>query len=265
MRRPRARLATTEPILPQPIMPSVLPVISAPMNLDFSHLPAWVEVSAAGIWRASAIIMAMACSAVVIELPNGVFMTTTPFEDATGMSTLSTPMPARPITLSFSAFSSTSAVTLVAERMARPSYSPMTDFSFSGSLPRSGWKSTSTPLSRKICTAASESLSEIRTLGMSLVSLHERRRRRAAAGAGMSAHGIRGGRPRRDGRGRAGQRLRGRPSRWRTPSRARASARGCPRSRPWRRTRCAGPRARRGSRSRRRPPPPAPAASPSSW
>ena len=45
----------------------------------------------------------MACSAVVIELPNGVFITMMPFAVAAGMSTLSTPMPARPITLRRSA------------------------------------------------------------------------------------------------------------------------------------------------------------------
>ena len=48
------------------------------MKRFFSHLPAWVEASAAGSSRASANIRAMACSAVVIELPNGVFITTTP-------------------------------------------------------------------------------------------------------------------------------------------------------------------------------------------
>ena len=42
----------------------------------------------------------MACSAVVIELPNGVFITMTPRAVAAGMSTLSTPMPARPTTFS---------------------------------------------------------------------------------------------------------------------------------------------------------------------
>ena len=47
----------------------------------------------------------MACSAVVIELPNGVFITITPLAVAAGMSTLSTPMPARPITLRLFAFS----------------------------------------------------------------------------------------------------------------------------------------------------------------
>ena len=56
----------------------------------------WPPASA----RASANISAMACSAVVIELPNGVFMTMMPRRDAAGMSTLSTPMPARPITFS---------------------------------------------------------------------------------------------------------------------------------------------------------------------
>ena len=82
------------------MMPSVLPVISTPMKRFFSHLPAWVEASAVGIWRASANISAIACSAVVIELPNGVFMTMTPRAVAAGMSTLSTPMPARPTTFS---------------------------------------------------------------------------------------------------------------------------------------------------------------------
>ena len=64
-----ARSATIEPILPQPMMPSVLPVSSTPMKRDFSHLPAWVERSAAGIWRDSANIIAIVCSAAVIELP----------------------------------------------------------------------------------------------------------------------------------------------------------------------------------------------------
>ncbi len=119
--RPMARAATTEPMLPAPIRPRVLPVISVPMKRDFSHLPACVEASAAGIWRAQAKSMAMACSAVVIELPKGVFITTMPLAEAAGMSTLSTPMPARPMTRRTSALAIRSAVTLVAERMARPS------------------------------------------------------------------------------------------------------------------------------------------------
>ncbi len=91
------------------------------MNLFFSHLPARVEASASGICRASASISEIACSAVVMELPNGVFMTMMPRAVAAGMSTLSTPMPARPITLRLLARSRIFGVTLVAERMARPS------------------------------------------------------------------------------------------------------------------------------------------------
>ena len=91
------------------------------MKRFFSHLPDWVEASAAGRSRASANIRAMACSAVVIELPNGVFITTTPLAEAAGMSTLSTPIPARPTTFRLFAASSRSAVTLVAERIASPS------------------------------------------------------------------------------------------------------------------------------------------------
>src|SRR5438270_13628929 len=42
----------------------------------------------------------------------------------------------------------------------------MISASFSLSLPRLGWKSTSTPRSLKICTAAGDRASEIRTLGL---------------------------------------------------------------------------------------------------
>ena len=163
---PSARSATIEPILPQPMTPSVLPEISTPRNLFFSHLPARVEASASGICRASDSMSVMACSAVVIELPNGVFITMTPRAVAAGISTLSTPMPARPITLSFSARSSILAVTLVAERIASPSKPLMVSASLSLSLPRLGWKSTSSPRSLKIATAAGESASEMRTLAV---------------------------------------------------------------------------------------------------
>ena len=78
MRRPMARLATMLPMLPAPIRPSVLPVTSTPMKPFLGHWPACVCSLAAGISRASAKISAMACSAVVIELPKGVFITTTP-------------------------------------------------------------------------------------------------------------------------------------------------------------------------------------------
>ena len=145
------------------MMPSVFEKISTPRNLFFSHLPARVEASASGICRAIASISVMACSAVVIELPNGVFITMMPRAVAAGMSTLSTPMPARPITFRLLAFSSILAVTLVAERIARPSKPLMISASLSLSLPRLGWNSTSMPRSLKIWTAAGDNASEIRT------------------------------------------------------------------------------------------------------
>ena len=162
--RPSARSATMDPMLPQPMMPSVLPATSTPMNLDFSHLPAWVDALAAGIWRASAIISEMACSAVVMELPKGVFITTTPRAVAAATSTLSTPMPARPTTFRPLAAARISAVTLVDERMARPSYSPMQAASSSGVMPV--LTSTSIPWSRKIAAALGLILSEISTFGI---------------------------------------------------------------------------------------------------
>ncbi len=64
--------------------------------------------------------MAMACSAVVIVLPCGVFITTTPRAVADFTSILSTPIPARPTTFRLLAAASSSRVTLVAERTASP-------------------------------------------------------------------------------------------------------------------------------------------------
>src|SRR5262249_47769913 len=78
------------------MMPSVLPVISTPMNLFFSHLPACVEASAWGICRASDSINVMACSAVVIELPNGVFIRMMPLGVGGAMSNVPNPVPAPP-------------------------------------------------------------------------------------------------------------------------------------------------------------------------
>ena len=168
--KPWARSATIAPILPQPIMPSFLPEISAPMNLDFSHLLAVVEICACGIWRARASNMEIACSAVVTALPNGVFITTTPEAVAAAISTLSTPIPARPTTFRFGALASKSAVTLVAERIASPSYSPIIPASSSGLRP--GFTSTSIPASRKISAAAGASLSLINTFVIVLSLLY---------------------------------------------------------------------------------------------
>src|SRR5580658_2079213 len=159
------------------------------MKRDFSHLPAWVERSAAGSWRASANMRAMACSAVVMELPSGVFMTSMPRCVAAGTSTLSTPMPARPMTFRLSASSSSAFVTFVAERTARPSYLPMIFLSSSGERPV--MTSVSTPRSAKISTARGDRASEIKTLGMASIreGIRTRRRRSGRGGAAQLAIG----------------------------------------------------------------------------
>src|SRR5262249_18435704 len=87
----------------------------------------------------------------------------TPLEVAAARSTLSTPMPARPTTLSCLARSSSFAVTLVAGRKASPAKSQL--LSARWSLSRPALNTVSRPRSVKICTAAGESLSEMRTRG----------------------------------------------------------------------------------------------------
>ena len=67
----------------------------------------------------------MVCSAAVITLDCGALATTMPRRVAASTSTLSTPTPARPTAFRFSALSSSSAVSLVAERMRMPSNSPI--------------------------------------------------------------------------------------------------------------------------------------------
>ena len=109
------------PIFPQPMTPRVFPVISTPINFDFSQRLFFVDVSACGICLASDIIKVIACSAVVTELPNGVFITITPFVVAVSISTLSTPIPALPITFRFFALLRILSVTFVADLIAKPS------------------------------------------------------------------------------------------------------------------------------------------------
>jgi len=70
--------------------------------------------------RAKATSNAMVCSAVVIVLPSGAFITTTPRIVAAGTSMLSTPTPARPMTYKPAASSSRSDVTLVSLRTINP-------------------------------------------------------------------------------------------------------------------------------------------------
>ena len=74
-----------------------------------------------GIILTNDIIKAIACSAVVTALPNGVFITIIPFFVAAFLSILSVPIPALPMTLSFLAFLMILSVTLVADLIANPS------------------------------------------------------------------------------------------------------------------------------------------------
>jgi hypothetical protein len=87
-------------------------------NFPFAHCPPFKEPTAWGTFlaRAKRRDMDMVCSAVVMVLPVGVFITTIPWAVATSTSTLSTPTPARPITLSCFPARIASAVTFVALR-----------------------------------------------------------------------------------------------------------------------------------------------------
>ncbi len=115
----RALFTTSRPMLPSPTMPSVLPRSSLPRNFFFSHLPAFVELLACGTALAIESINARVCSATETALPPGVFITSTPASVAAGRSTLSTPTPARPITLNLGAAANTSLSTLTALRTTK--------------------------------------------------------------------------------------------------------------------------------------------------
>src|SRR5262249_8760170 len=137
-------------------------------------LPARVELSASGICRAKASISEIACSAVVIELPNGVFITMMPRAVAAAISTLSMPMPARPITFRFLAWSRSLSVTLVAERIASPSNPCMVaqswPWSWRSLVETSTWRRDFL----KLPTAAGDNASKIRTFGaIAIVPLKE--------------------------------------------------------------------------------------------
>jgi hypothetical protein len=67
--------------------------------------------------RACASIIAIVCSAAATMFDSGALATMMPCFVAAGTSTLSTPMPARPITFSRSARSITSEVIFVADRI----------------------------------------------------------------------------------------------------------------------------------------------------
>ena len=99
--------------------PRVLPCSSTPSHLDRSHLPATRAAWAWGMLRAWASSRAMACSAADRMFDWGALTTMTPRSVAAATSTLSSPMPARPTTTRSVPAASTSAVTVVAERMTR--------------------------------------------------------------------------------------------------------------------------------------------------
>jgi hypothetical protein len=117
------------------------------------------------MWRASDTSNAMACSAVVTVLPPGVFITTMPRVEAAPTSTLSTPMPARPITESCLAAATTSAVTVVPLRMINASASATASSSASGESP--GESITWMPGARdRISSPSGASESETSTFGI---------------------------------------------------------------------------------------------------
>ena len=97
--------------------PSVLPASSMPPHLDRSQRPSLSAAWACGMLRASATIRPMVCSAAETTVDSGAFATTIPWRVAASTSTLSTPTPALPITLSRCARSIRSRVRRVAERM----------------------------------------------------------------------------------------------------------------------------------------------------
>ena len=93
MPKPRARCATSWPIRPKPMMPSVFSCSSTPLNFARSHAPPISDACACGTLRASASSSAIVCSAAVITLDCGALATSTPRRVAASTSTLSTPTP----------------------------------------------------------------------------------------------------------------------------------------------------------------------------
>ena len=79
------------------------------------------DACACGMLRASASISAIVCSAAAMMFDCGALATMIPRLVAASTSTLSTPIPARPITFNRSARAMTSAVIRVADRIRIPS------------------------------------------------------------------------------------------------------------------------------------------------
>jgi hypothetical protein len=157
----RARAATSCPIRPNPSTPSVFSYTSTPPNRDRSHFPPVSDPCACGMLRASASINAIVCSAAATMFDCGAFATMIPRFVAASTSTLSTPIPARPITFNLSARSIRSAVSCVADRIRIPWYWPIRSASSAGD--RSSPRSTSNR-SRSRSTPESAIFSATRTL-----------------------------------------------------------------------------------------------------
>src|SRR6266850_2468970 len=164
----RARRPTSRPTLPTPTIPIVLPCSSVPTNLPRSHRPAFIEASACGIIRASESSSDIVCSAAETVFPPGTFITTIPARVAASASTLSTPVPARPITRRRFAAPMIAAVTLVWLRTTSAVQGAIAALRSSPAMP--GRYSTVTPLSaRNRSTQRSETSSVIRTLISSVI------------------------------------------------------------------------------------------------
>src|SRR3954465_7589450 len=161
MPKPRARWATSWPMRPKPRTPRTFSLSSTPLKRDRSQAPPTSEECACGTLRARASSIAIVCSAAVITFDCGALATITPCLVAASTSTLSTPTPARPTALRFSALASRSAVSLVPERIRMPSKSPIRRSSSPSS--QSTPSSTSKPASRSSWTPESPIFSLTRT------------------------------------------------------------------------------------------------------
>ena len=131
----RARSATSLPMRPRPTMPRVLSASSTPSHRLRSHRPATRAAWAWGTLRAWASSSAIVCSAAETMFDCGALTTITPRAVAASTSTLSRPMPARPMTSRRSAASSSSRSTVVAERMIRAAALPISSRSSAGDSP----------------------------------------------------------------------------------------------------------------------------------
>ena len=105
------------PDAPEPEDDERLPSSSTPPHAERSQMPCLSAACACGMLRARAASSPIVCSAAEVTVDSGAFATTIPRLVAAATSTLSTPTPARPITLRRSARSIRSPVSFVAERI----------------------------------------------------------------------------------------------------------------------------------------------------